>query len=110
MTSGRLGSWNEGDIPAVVTAYAQRNIDAWNLNSMDDAMAHEWIRSWSAPWKAEPHACWGIAEQSDPRLPVELRTEALLWQPVSGRRSPIGQSLGHEGGSGDPRKMSRADG
>jgi RimJ/RimL family protein N-acetyltransferase len=60
-----LRPWNEEDIPAVVNAYAEQDIQAWNLNSMDDAEAHEWIRSWSAAWEAETDACWAVAEQSD---------------------------------------------
>ena len=60
-----LRPWNERDIPAVVNAYAEQDIQVWNLNSMDDAEAHEWIRSWSSAWDAETDACWAIAEQSD---------------------------------------------
>ncbi len=60
-----LRPWNEGDIPAVVNAYADQDIRTWNLNSMDDAEAHEWIRSWSSAWDAETDACWAVAEQSD---------------------------------------------
>ena len=60
-----LRPWNEGDIPAVVNAYAEQDIQTWNLNSMDDAEAREWIRSWSSAWDAETDACWAVAEQSD---------------------------------------------
>ena len=84
-----LRPWNEGDIPAVVNAYAERDIQAWNLNSMDEAKAHEWIRSWSASWKAETDACWAIADNRISRLSVELRFDAFLWLLVR-LRSPIG--------------------
>jgi hypothetical protein len=35
--------WDEADVPAVVAAYAERDIQTWNLSSMDDAEAHKWI-------------------------------------------------------------------
>jgi len=60
-----LRPWDEGDVPAVVAAYAEQDIQAWNLSSMDEAEAHEWIRSWVATWEAETDACWAIAERSD---------------------------------------------
>ncbi len=56
---------DDADAPAVVAAYAEQDIQAWNLSSMDDAEAHEWIRSWAAAWEAETDACWAIAEQPD---------------------------------------------
>jgi RimJ/RimL family protein N-acetyltransferase len=60
-----LRPWDEADVPAVVAAYAEQDIQAWNLSSMDDAEADEWIRSWAAAWEAETDACWAIAERSD---------------------------------------------
>ena len=60
-----LRPWDEADVPAVVAAYAEQDIQAWNLSSMDEAEAHEWVRSWATAWEAETDACWAIAEQSD---------------------------------------------
>jgi RimJ/RimL family protein N-acetyltransferase len=60
-----LRPWDEVDVPAVVAAYADRDIQAWNLSSMNDAEAQEWIRSWAATWEAETDACWAIAGKSD---------------------------------------------
>jgi RimJ/RimL family protein N-acetyltransferase len=60
-----LRPWIEGDVPAVVAAYAEPDIQDWNLYSMDEAEAHEWISSWSASWKAETDAAWAIAKRSD---------------------------------------------
>jgi RimJ/RimL family protein N-acetyltransferase len=51
-----LRPWDEVDVPAVVAAYADRDIQAWNLSSMNDAEAQEWIRSWAATWEAETDA------------------------------------------------------
>jgi RimJ/RimL family protein N-acetyltransferase len=59
-----LRPWVEVDVPAVVAAYAEQDIQAWNLSSMDGAEAHEWIRSWTAAWEAETDACWAIVEQT----------------------------------------------
>jgi RimJ/RimL family protein N-acetyltransferase len=60
-----LRPWDVADVSAVVAAYAEQDIQAWNLSSMNDAEAREWIRSWAATWEAETDACWAIAEKSD---------------------------------------------
>jgi len=60
-----LRPWDEEDVPAVVAAYAEADIREWNLYSLDEAEAREWIRSWSAAWDAETDAAWAIAKRSD---------------------------------------------
>jgi RimJ/RimL family protein N-acetyltransferase len=60
-----LRRWDEPDVTAVVAAYAEHDIQTWNLSKMDEAEAHEWIRSWAVTWEAETDACWAIAERSD---------------------------------------------
>jgi ribosomal-protein-alanine N-acetyltransferase len=73
-----LRPWGEPDVSAVVAAYAERDIQTWNLSSMDDAEAHEWIRSWSATWEAETDACWDIAERSDLSIVGRVALRSIL--------------------------------
>ncbi len=94
-----LRPWDEADISAVVAAYAEEDIQAWNLFSMNDAEAREWIRSWSAAWNAETDACWAIAEKSDRSVVgrVALRhlqlsagsAEVTYWVAPHGRRRGV---------------------
>jgi ribosomal-protein-alanine N-acetyltransferase len=73
-----LRPWDDGDVPAVVAAYAEPDIQAWNLYSIDEAEAHEWISSWSATWTAETDAAWAIAKQSDRSVVGRVALRSIL--------------------------------
>jgi ribosomal-protein-alanine N-acetyltransferase len=60
-----LRPWEEGDAPAVVSAYADPDIQMWAIRSVDEAEAPEWIASWGETWAAETDASWAVASRSD---------------------------------------------
>jgi RimJ/RimL family protein N-acetyltransferase len=60
-----LRPWNEADAPAVVSAYADPDIQTWAIRSVDAAEAPEWIESWTATWAAETDASWAVVSRSD---------------------------------------------
>jgi ribosomal-protein-alanine N-acetyltransferase len=60
-----LRPWEEGDAPAVVSAYAEPDIRAWGIRSVDEAEAPEWIASWTVTWGAETDASWAVVSPSD---------------------------------------------
>ncbi|NNN02355.1 MAG: GNAT family N-acetyltransferase [Acidimicrobiaceae bacterium] len=60
-----LRPWTVEDIPALVAAYADRDIQHWNLSSFDEAEAAEVIVKWNNQWMLETGASWAIARTSD---------------------------------------------
>ena len=57
-----LRAWQESDVEAVVTAYADPAIQRWHCRSMSAAEALEWIAGWARRWRAETGASWAIVE------------------------------------------------
>lgn len=57
-----LRPWNTNDVAIVVEAYADPAIQRWNLRSMSEIEAAEWIDSWKSSWIAETDAGWAVAE------------------------------------------------
>lgn len=58
-----LRPWDDGDAPAVVAAYADPDIQRWNLRRMDDLdEARAWIRSWRERWQAETDGGWAVVD------------------------------------------------
>jgi ribosomal-protein-alanine N-acetyltransferase len=60
-----LRPWEDTDVPVVVTAYADPDIQKWAIRSVDEAEAHEWIKAWAAMWAAETDASWAVVSRSD---------------------------------------------
>lgn len=58
-----LRPWRAADIAMVVEAYADPAIQQWNLRSMDEVEAAEWIEGWGHRWRAETDAGWAVAEE-----------------------------------------------
>ena len=59
-----LRPWRLGDVDAVVAAYADREIQQWNLQTLDTSEAETWIRKWDKTWATETEACWAITAAS----------------------------------------------
>lgn len=57
-----LRPWQGNDVPVVVEAYADPAIQQWNMRSMNEVEAAEWIQSWKSSWMAETDAGWAVAE------------------------------------------------
>jgi RimJ/RimL family protein N-acetyltransferase len=73
-----LRPWRPGDVPAVVAAYADPDIQRWNLQSLDEAEAASWIAQWPQHWQAETDACWAVTSGTGEILGrVAVRTISL---------------------------------
>ncbi len=60
-----LRPWTEGDIPAIVTAYADPDVQHWTLNYFEEPDARNLITKWNDSWENETSAHWAIARTSD---------------------------------------------
>jgi len=58
----QLRAWAASDVPAVVAAYADPDIQRWHLQSMDETEAAHWIADWAARWQNETDASWAITD------------------------------------------------
>jgi ribosomal-protein-alanine N-acetyltransferase len=66
--------WRASDAAAVVTAYADPDIQRWHARSMTPAEASVWIDRWSARRSAETGTGWAIASESWLLGQISLRT------------------------------------
>jgi RimJ/RimL family protein N-acetyltransferase len=57
-----LRPWRPEDVAVVVEAYSDPAIQQWNMRSMNEAEAAEWIQSWRSSWMAETDAGWAVAD------------------------------------------------
>lgn len=56
-----LRPWEVRDAPALVTAYADPEIQRWHLRVLADvAEAEEWITATRADWAGSTHADWAV--------------------------------------------------
>ena len=60
-----LRPWSSDDVPALVAAYSDPEIQRWNLFSCDAPEAEQVIARWRDRWTAETGADWAIAQTSD---------------------------------------------
>lgn len=60
-----LRPWTLHDVPAVVAAYGDPEIQRWIPYSFDAVEAGQVIGRWTDTWRNETGACWAIANQSD---------------------------------------------
>jgi [ribosomal protein S5]-alanine N-acetyltransferase len=58
-----LRPWEATDVPGVVEAYSDPDIQRWHARSMTEAEALGWVGSWSVRWAAETGAGWAVVEQ-----------------------------------------------
>ncbi|HST85856.1 MAG TPA: GNAT family N-acetyltransferase [Kineosporiaceae bacterium] len=57
-----LRPWQASDVAAVVTAYADPQIQRWHLQTKDEAAASHWIDQWKVLWQNESNAGWAITD------------------------------------------------
>lgn len=57
-----LRTWQASDVPAVVAAYADPDIQRWHLKSKDETEAAHWIDQWKVLWQNETDADWAITD------------------------------------------------
>ncbi|MHB1209102.1 MAG: GNAT family N-acetyltransferase [Acidimicrobiales bacterium] len=60
-----LRPWRVNDAPALFAAYADRDIQRWNLRTLDAGESEQLIGSWNDAWNDETAAQWAIATTSD---------------------------------------------
>jgi ribosomal-protein-alanine N-acetyltransferase len=60
-----LRPWTLDDIPVVVAAYGDAEIQRWIPYSFDVQEAEHVIGRWTVTWQNETGACWAIAQESD---------------------------------------------
>ena len=60
-----LRPWVPGDVPALVSAYADPDIQRWNLHSYDEAEAARLVARFAESWRRETAAHWAIARVDD---------------------------------------------
>lgn len=62
LTAGELllRPWRTGDVPDLVRAYADPAIQRWNLRTMTEAEAHDWVVARAARWADEVGVDWAV--------------------------------------------------
>ncbi len=60
-----LRPWTQSDVSALAAAYADPDIQRWNLNSFDEFEAEQLIVKWNDSWRNETGASWAIANAAD---------------------------------------------
>lgn len=55
-----LRPWIDADIPTLVRAYADHDIQRWHCRSLDDGEAAATVRQWHSSWAAETGASWAV--------------------------------------------------
>ena len=51
-----LRPWSAADVPAIVAAYSNPDIQRWHVRSMTGDEALAWVSSWTQRWAAETGA------------------------------------------------------
>jgi RimJ/RimL family protein N-acetyltransferase len=54
--------WRLSDVPQLVAAYQDPDIQRWHVRSLTEDEAREWVTSWAERWSEESGADWAIAE------------------------------------------------
>lgn len=60
-----LRPWQLSDVPAVVAAHQDPDIQHWHFVSMDEAEARDWVASWHTRWEAETGAGWAVTRDGE---------------------------------------------
>jgi RimJ/RimL family protein N-acetyltransferase len=55
-----LRPWLLSDVPAIVEAYRDPDIQRWHVRSMTEDEAAGWLLSWASRWTAETGASWAV--------------------------------------------------
>ena len=64
-TSVVLRPWADGDVPGVVTAYTDPDIQRWHCRTVDADEAVALIRQWHTGWDDETTASFAVTDPSD---------------------------------------------
>jgi len=62
-----LRPWSEADLPTIVAAYADPEIQRWHGMSVDRAEAMELLTSWRSGWALETAASWAVVDPASGR-------------------------------------------
>ena len=60
-----LRPWSPADVPGLVSAYADPDIQQWNLHSYDETEAALLVAGFAESWRRETAAHWAIARVDD---------------------------------------------
>ncbi len=92
-----LRPWQPSDVGAVLTAFAQPDIQHWHMRSIDGRHeALEWISSWADRWQAGTDAGWALTDASDhvlgcaslrTLLPAAATAQVSYWTLPAARRT-----------------------
>ena len=61
-TAVSLRPWTTADVPGLVTAYQDPDIQRWHCRLLDSSEAATLIRQWAAAWTAETSANWAVTD------------------------------------------------
>lgn len=68
-----LRPWEPGDVPAIVAAYDDRDIQHWHHRTMTPDEAAAWVAANSETWTEETDAEWAVVDGADLVGRVALR-------------------------------------
>lgn len=54
--------WTAHDVPVIVAAYADEDIQRWHVRSLGEGEATAWAARWADRWRHETGADWAVAE------------------------------------------------
>jgi RimJ/RimL family protein N-acetyltransferase len=54
--------WTAADVPILVAAYAEEDIQRWHARSLTEEEAREWVAHWADRWARETGADWAVAD------------------------------------------------
>lgn len=60
-----LRPWEIADVPRVVEAYRDPDIQRWHVRTMTPAEATAWVGSWADRWTAGTGASWAVVEDGE---------------------------------------------
>ena len=63
-----LRPWADADVPTLVQAYADREIQRWHCRSLEESDAAAMIRQGRCSWAAETGASWAVTSLDDDRV------------------------------------------
>jgi RimJ/RimL family protein N-acetyltransferase len=60
-----LRPWRQEDVPALVTAYQDPDIQRWHCASLTPPEAADLVARWAAAWAADSGASWAVTDAGD---------------------------------------------
>ncbi|WP_114855030.1 GNAT family N-acetyltransferase [Brachybacterium sp. YJGR34] len=94
-----LRPWATDDVPALVAAYGEPDIQQWHARSMTPAEAEAWVAEANAAWRAETTASWAVevADELAGRITLRLDlpegcADAAYWTRAAHRGHGVASS------------------